>query len=70
MMNIFAYTPGGASHPPFVSINEEEDGKKITMSVRQGPAEAHVLANIEIPLEELEIMHEKIGSYLLHRLGK
>lgn len=68
-MNIFAFTPAEGSHPPFVSLNEEE-GERITLTVRTGDALNAVVNTIELPLEELEIMQEKITSYLSRRLSK
>lgn len=37
-LNVFAYTAGGASYPPFVSLNVEDDGR-VTLHVRS-PAKA------------------------------
>lgn len=64
-MNICAYTPDGNSHPPYLSLNDDEG--EVSLTVRQGPADNFKQATIKIPIEELIMMHVQIGAYIEQR---
>lgn len=69
-MNVFAYTPSdGASHPPYISLNEDDAGK-ITLSAREGPADNFRLVNINLPFEEVVAMHRELGIFIERRQAR
>ena len=61
--NIFAYTPPGSDFPPFVSLNERDDGN-VTLTVRGSRTEhdAGPTVDVVIPEEQLYAMAAAIVS--------